>query len=62
MRKPELIDELAKAAGLTKQDSAVIVEAVFECLDAPELLPEVAEGVAYVNGERAKRGNEKVAA
>jgi len=29
---------------------------------APALLPEVAEGVKYVNGERAKRGNEKAAA
>jgi putative transposase len=34
----------------------------FRRLDAPELLPEVAEGVAYVNGERAKQGNEKAAA
>src|SRR6266849_6767843 len=34
MRKPELIDELAKATGLTKQESAVIVEAVFECITA----------------------------
>jgi nucleoid DNA-binding protein len=34
MTKPELIDELAKAAGLTKQESAVIVETVFECITA----------------------------
>ncbi len=34
MRKPELIDELAKATGLTKQESAGIVEAVFECITA----------------------------
>jgi nucleoid DNA-binding protein len=34
MRKPELIDELAKAAGLTKQESAGIVETVFECITA----------------------------
>src|SRR5713226_9597790 len=34
MRKPELIDELAKATGLTKQKSAAIVEAVFECITA----------------------------
>ena len=33
-----------------------VVESPFA---APELLPEVAEGVAYLNGERAKRGNEK---
>jgi len=39
-----------------------VAEQSFRRLDAPELLPEVAEGVAYVNGERAKRGNEKVAA
>jgi len=34
----------------------------FRRLDAPELLPEVAERVAYVNGEGAKRDNEKAAA
>ena len=34
MTKPELIDELAKAAGLAKQDSAGIVETVFECITA----------------------------
>ena len=34
MKKPELIDELAKATGLSKQESAVIVEAVFECITA----------------------------
>ena len=28
----------------------------------PELLPEVAEGVAYVNGVRAKRSDQEVAA
>ena len=39
-----------------------VAEQSFRRLDAPELLPEVAEGVAYVNGERAKRANEKVAA
>jgi integration host factor subunit beta len=32
MTKPELIDELAKVAGLTKQDSAAIVETVFDCI------------------------------
>jgi len=32
MRKPELIDELAKAAGLTKEESAMVVETVFECI------------------------------
>ncbi len=39
-----------------------VAEQSFRRLDAPELLPEVAEGVAYINGERAKRGNEKAAA
>ena len=34
MTKPELIDELAKATGLTKQESAGIVETVFECITA----------------------------
>ena len=34
MTKPELIDELAKAAGLTKQESAGIVETVFEGITA----------------------------
>ncbi len=32
MTKPELIDVLAKAAGLTKEESAAIVETVFECI------------------------------
>jgi putative transposase len=40
----------------------LVVEQSFRRLDAPELLAEVAEGVVYVDGERAKRGNEKVAA
>jgi putative transposase len=40
----------------------LVAEQSFRRLNAPELLPEVAEGVAYVNGERAKRGNEKAAA
>ena len=40
----------------------LVAERSFRRLDAPELLREVAEGVAYVNGERAKRGNEKAAA
>ena len=30
MRKPELIDQLTKVAALTKQDSAAIVETVFD--------------------------------
>ena len=34
MTKAELIDELAKATGLTKQESAGIVETVFECITA----------------------------
>src|SRR5713226_6136119 len=32
MKKPEIIDELVKAAGLTKEESAAIVETVFECI------------------------------
>ena len=40
----------------------LVAERSFRRLDAPELLPEVAEGVEYVNGERAKRGNDKAAA
>ena len=33
----------------------------FRRLDAPELLPQVAVGVVYVDGVRKKRGNEKAA-
>jgi transposase-like protein len=33
----------------------LIAEQSFRRLDAPDLLPEVAEGVVYVNGERVKR-------
>jgi putative transposase len=40
----------------------LVAEQTFRRLDAPELLPEVAEGVTYVNGERANRGKEKAAA
>ena len=40
----------------------LVAEQSFRRLDAPELLPEVAVGVEYVNGERAKRDNEKAAA
>ena len=32
MKKPELIHELAKVTALTKQESAAIVETVFECI------------------------------
>ena len=39
-----------------------VAEQRFRRLDAPELLPDVAEGVVYVDGERVKRGNEKAAA
>jgi len=42
--------------------SLLVAEQSFRRLDAPELLAEVAEGVASVNGKRAKRANEKVAA
>jgi transposase-like protein len=40
----------------------LVAEQSFRRLDAPELLPEAAEAVAHINGERAKRGNEKTAA
>ena len=40
----------------------LVAEQSFRRLDAPERLPEVAEGVIYVNGVREKRGNEKAAA
>jgi hypothetical protein len=40
----------------------LVAEQSFRRLDAPELLPEVAEGVMYVDGVRPKRGNKKVAA
>jgi transposase-like protein len=40
----------------------LVAEQSFRRLDAPELLPKVAEGVEYLNGERTKRGKEKVAA
>jgi transposase-like protein len=40
----------------------LVAEQSFRRLDAPECLPEVAEGVVYVDGMRKKRGNEKAAA
>jgi len=40
----------------------LVAEQRFRRLDAPELLREVAEGVAYVDGTREKRGNAKAAA
>ena len=40
----------------------LVAEQSFRRLDAPELLPEVAEGVVYVDGVREKRGNETAAA
>jgi putative transposase len=40
----------------------LVAEQSFRRLDCPELLPEVAEGVVYVDGVRVKRGNEKAAA
>ena len=40
----------------------LIAEQSFRRLDAPERLPEVAEGVVYVDGVREKRGNAKAAA
>ncbi len=40
----------------------LVAEQRFRRLDAPECLPEVAEGVVYVDGVREKRGNAKAAA
>jgi putative transposase len=40
----------------------LVAEQSFRRLDAPELLPEVAEGVVYVDGVRAQRGSKKAAA
>lgn len=40
----------------------LVAEQSFRRLDAPERLPEVAEGVVYVDGVREKRGNAKAAA
>jgi len=40
----------------------LVAEQSFRRLDRPELLPEVAEGVAYIDGVREKRGNAKAAA
>ena len=40
----------------------LVAEQSFRRLDAPELLAEVVEGVIYINGEPAKRANEKAAA
>ena len=40
----------------------LVAELSFRRLDAPERLPEVAEGVMYLDGVREKRGNEKAAA
>jgi hypothetical protein len=47
-------------AGIRK--TLLVAEPSVRRLDAPELLAELAEGAVYVNGERAKRGNEKTAA
>ena len=38
----------------------LIAEQTFRRLDAPELLAEVAEGVAYVNGTRVKPRHDMV--
>ncbi len=40
----------------------LVAEQRFRRLDAPECLPEVAEGVVYVDGVREQRGNAKAAA
>ena len=40
----------------------LVAEQRFRRLDAPECLPEVGEGVVFVDGVREKRGNAKVAA
>jgi hypothetical protein len=43
-------------------ETLLVAEQSFRRLDSPELLPEVAAGVVYVDGVRDKRGNEKAAA
>ena len=40
----------------------LVAEQRFRRLDAPECLPEVAEGVVYVDGIREQRGNAPAAA
>jgi hypothetical protein len=40
----------------------LLAERTFRRLDAPEPLADVAEGVVYVDGVRAKRGNKRAAA
>jgi Transposase, Mutator family len=40
----------------------LVAEQSFRRLDAPERLPEIAEGVVFVDGVREKRGKEKAAA
>jgi hypothetical protein len=40
----------------------LVAEQSFRRLDAPDLLPEVAEGVVYIDGIRDKQGNAKAAA
>lgn len=47
-------------AGIWK--TLLVAEQSVRRFDAPELLAELAAGAVYVNGVRAKRGNEKVAA
>lgn len=43
-----------RPAGAAGRRGAAVAERTFRRLDAPELLAEVADGVAYVNGERVK--------
>ena len=47
-------------AGIWK--TLLVAEQRFRRLDSPELLPEVAEGVVYVDGVREQRGNEEATA
>ncbi len=60
MKKPEIIDELAKAAGLTKEESAAIVEMVFECITGALVRGEKVElrgfGRFRVRQHRARTG------
>ncbi len=65
MRKPEIIDELAKAAGLTEEETATIVETVFECITGALVRGEKVElrgfGRFRVRQHRARTGrNPKV--
>lgn len=60
MKKPDLIDELAKVAALTKQDTAAIVETVFDriadALDTGDKVEIRGFGSFKVRQHRARTG------